>query len=76
MHCSSKDVNWRLYMLSSFKTLVMTVTEVSGLVFKMGKFSLEVTTLLVLNGFWALKYQYFVQPYHIELKISLEILKI
>lgn len=76
MHCSSKDVNWRLYMLSSFKTLVMTGTEVLWLVFKMGKFSLEVTTLLVLNGFWALKYQYFVQPYHIELKISLEILKI
>lgn len=62
-------------MLSSFKTLVTTGTEVLGLVFKMGKFSLEVTTLLVLNGFWALKYQYFVQPYHIELKISLEILK-
>lgn len=33
-------------MLSSFKTLVMTGTEVLGLVFKMGKFSLEVTTLL------------------------------
>lgn len=75
MHCSSKDVNWRLYMLSSFKTLV-TGTEVLGLVFEMGKFSLEVTTLLVFNGFWALKYQYFVQPYHTELKISLEILKI
>mgnify|MGYP005947472247 CR=1 FL=1 len=63
-------------MLSSFKTLVMTGTEVLRLVFKMGKFSLEVTTLLGLNGFRALKYQYFVQPYHIELKISLEILKI
>lgn len=59
-------------MLSSFKTLVTTGTEVLGLVFKMGKFSLEVTTLLVLNGFWALKYQYFVQPITLNSKLALK----
>lgn len=43
-------------MLSSFKTLVMIGIEVLGLVFKMGKFLLEVIIFLVLNGFWVLKY--------------------
>lgn len=64
----------------SFKMVVTTGTGVLRIVlFKMGKFSLEVAPLLVFNSFWALKPQYFVQPYHNEIKIShetyIEILK-
>lgn len=64
----------------SFKMVVTTGTGVLGIVlFKMEKFSLEVAPLLVFNSFWALKPQYFVQPYHNEIKIShetyIEILK-
>lgn len=64
----------------SFKMVVTTGTGVLGIVlFKMEKFSLEVAPLLVFNSFWALKSQYFVQPYHNEIIIShetyIEILK-
>lgn len=55
----------------SFKMVVTTGTGVLRIVlFKMGKFSLEVAPLLVFNSFWALKSQYFVQPYHNEILVN------